>query len=212
MWSILENRIFLLLAVQYGCCTRWFVAPPGWVIWSDPWQWDTCECTAMWMGCPCSSIGSQTTCHLPDIHIWQETWRGPVKLSEEGRRKNAICYENKPPQLPRSTPLRCSQSALVLSSSTSRDALRYAPQRNNATTRTRKQEYHAVPTYRQHPPTGTQKKSFPIQNAQFHLHSIWSELKLLAWNNVCCIGKFVPSDIITLLFWLRMQYGRTGLM
>ncbi|KAJ0128126.1 Uncharacterized protein HZ326_28779 [Fusarium oxysporum f. sp. albedinis] len=45
-------------------------------------------------------------------------------------------------------------------------------------------KYHAVPTYRQYPPTGTQKK----------------KLKLLAWNNVCCIGKFVPSDIITLLF------------
>ncbi|KAJ0126128.1 Uncharacterized protein HZ326_30769 [Fusarium oxysporum f. sp. albedinis] len=29
-----------------------------------------------------------------------------------------------------------------------------------------------VPTYRQYPPSGTQKKSFPIQNAQFHLHSI----------------------------------------
>jgi hypothetical protein len=25
MWSILENRIFLLLAVQYRCCTHWVV-------------------------------------------------------------------------------------------------------------------------------------------------------------------------------------------
>jgi hypothetical protein len=61
----------------------------------------------------------------------------------------------------------------------------------------------------QYPPTGKQKKYFPIQNAFFQQHGSWSSFKLSVREKHYFVGNSMILDSITLLFSLRKWLGRT---
>src|SRR3954470_14461833 len=73
-------------------------------------------------------------------------------------------------------------------------------------------------TTMQYPPAGhthlpvSEKKKFPIQNVELHLHSAWPKLKLFTWNRLCLTESFILFYIGIFIDILHEQFGRVALM